>query len=368
MATEMTQVVHSNAALDAEFLRSMFQGAEIALLACAADGTIVAANAAAEQLFPSNLTPGLSVVPVFEESQRPDVTAALQHCLSTLKPVELQLQLDPADKRRWFSICLTPVVEADATPRGVAFSFREITATVEERRAADKQRTLSSLGELAGAVAHHYNNLLTCIATTIDYANNMNTLAAMKRALGRASEPLQRAAQISQQLLAFAQADYRHRDMADLTECVLQFFDEHEEAWLLRHVRLELDCQPIPICSVPRAAIQLVLRNLTDNALDAMNGGGSIRAELRMKDKDHVLLTITDSGAGIDPQMMEHLFEPFQTTKGELSHCGPGQGRNPGLGLAVAHGLIGAMRGEIKAANAPTGGARFEIVLPIGQH
>jgi signal transduction histidine kinase len=61
---------------------------------------------------------------------------------------------------------------------------------------------------------------------------------------------------------------------------------------------------------------------------------------------------------------MEHVFEPFSTTKGELAH---GTGRNAGMGLAVVHGLVGEMHGMITAANIPGRGARFDVVLPIGR-
>ena len=62
---------------------------------------------------------------------------------------------------------------------------------------------------------------------------------------------------------------------------------------------------------------------------------------------------------------MEHVFEPFFTTKGELAE---GSGRNPGMGLAVVHGLVGEMHGTIAASNVPGHGARFDIVLPIQPH
>jgi signal transduction histidine kinase len=75
-----------------------------------------------------------------------------------------------------------------------------------------------------------------------------------------------------------------------------------------------------------------------------------------------VCLSIADSGPGIDPKYMERVFEPFFTTKGAL---GAGTGRNAGMGLAVAHGLVGEMHGTITASNIPGAGARFDIVLPI---
>lgn len=366
MTTE-TALAHSEATLDADFLRSMFQGAAVALVACAADGTVVAANSAAERLFalPHGITPGIPVSGIFPSSERQRVDAALIQCTELRVPVDLDLQLGADNSLKKIAAFLTPVINRDARLKGVAFSFREISSRLEQQRQAAKQQRLTSLGALAGSVSHHYNNLLTCIATTIDYAKNMSTLAAMKKTLERSNEPLQRASQMTQQLLAFAQADHRHRDIADLTECVLLYCDEHEAALRAKHVELRLERASIPVLSVPRESIRVILNNLVDNALDAMKSGGVLTIELKQPDPSHVLLAVSDTGTGIDPTMLDRLFEPFQTTKGELAVCGPGQHRNPGLGLAVVHGLVRAMNSTITASNRPQGGARFEILLPI---
>lgn len=365
--TTGTALTHSDATLDAEFLRSMFQGAAVALVACAADGTIVASNSAAERLFslPHGITPGVPVADIFPAAERPRVNAALMQCTELRVPVDLELPLDADNAFRRIAAFLTPVTNRDAQLRGVAFSFREITSRLERQRQVQKQQRLTSLGALAGSISHHYNNLLTCLATTIDYADKMSTLSAMKKALSRATEPLQRASKITQQLLAFAQADHRHRDVADLTESVLLFCDEHEPQWRARHINLVLERADVPVLPVPRESIRVILNNLTDNALDAMPGGGTLTVALGQPDPSHASLAVSDTGAGIDARMMDRLFEPFQTTKGELGVCGPGQHRNAGLGLAVVHGLVRAMNGNITAANTVTGGARFEVLLPL---
>ena len=88
----------------------------------------------------------------------------------------------------------------------------------------------------------------------------------------------------------------------------------------------------------------------------------TLEEDLARRDLTSVSLSITDTGGGIKPELMERLFEPFFTTKGEL---GSGTGRNAGMGLAVAHGLVGEMDGTITAANVPGRGARFDIVIPV---
>jgi signal transduction histidine kinase len=211
-------------------------------------------------------------------------------------------------------------------------------------------------------VAHHYNNLLCCIATSLEYAINMNTLSAMRRALQRTADAVARATHITQQLLAFAQADHRDGDLSDFAEVVLGFCDEHEERLARLHIKLIAEWQVIPPVPVRRDQAFIVLNNIVDNAVEAMPSGGTLTLALARRDEDSVSLSIADSGPGIDPKHMERVFEPFFTTKGAL---GAGTGRNAGMGLAVAHGLVGEMHGTITASNIPGAGARFDIVLPV---
>jgi signal transduction histidine kinase len=244
----------------------------------------------------------------------------------------------------------------------VAVWFRDISARVRLQRALRKQERLASLGGMSGAVAHHYNNLIQGISCNIDYAKRQRTLASMLRALEQAGEPLSRAAEITQQLLIFAQADHRWNDTADLTETFLQFGDEQEKRLAQKNIRLNLDWQKIPITPIYRDHLLIILANLTKNAIEAMPEGGTLSMTLARRDEHSVLLTVTDTGRGIGPETMERIFEPFCTSKSELTG---GQGRNTGLGLAVAHGLVAEMHGTIHADNVPGRGARFDIVLPL---
>jgi signal transduction histidine kinase len=225
-----------------------------------------------------------------------------------------------------------------------------------------KRERLTTLGELCGAVAHHYNNLLCGIATSIEYAMNMNTMTAMRRALLRTTDAVGRASQITRQLLAFAQADHRASDQADLTEIVLYYFDQTEKRLARHNIELALDWQRIPACPLPREQVIVVLDNLVNNAIEAMPSGGTLTVTLARRDEKSVCVSIIDGGGGMSTDNFEHLFEPFYTTKGEL---GSGTGRNAGMGLAVAHGLVNEMSGTITASNVPGRGARFDVVLPL---
>ena len=350
--------------LDPRYLDSLFQGAGFAIIACRPDGHIVAGNRAARRLFGMGRRAfGGPVNALFPEADREAVERTVDSVRSTLEASEFQTRLggsadDPLEYAVWF----TPVLESDGTLQGVSLWFRDITQRMRLQRTLDRRGRLASLGTLSGAVAHHYNNLLCSIATSVEYAINMSTVTAMRRALQRTADAVGRAAHITRQLLASAQADHQSTDLADLTEVVLYFLDQNEERLGGQHIKLQVDWQLVPAIPVRREQLLVVLNNLVDNAAEAMPSGGTLSVTLSRRDENSVCLSITDTGDGIDPTNMEHLFEPFFTTKGAL--CS-GCGHNAGMGLAVAHGLVGEMHGTIRVSNVPGSGARFDIILPI---
>ncbi len=362
MSPSATEASASPGRLDPGYLESLFQGAGFAILACRPDGEVVAGNTAAARLFGRRALTG-PVSALFPAHDREAVEQLLETVRATLEILEFQTRLggteqDPVEYAVWF----TPVLEADGTLQGISLWFRDITSRMRLQRALDKRVRLESLGTLSGAVAHHYNNLLCCIATSVEYAINMNTLTAMRRALQRTADAVSRAAHITRQLLTFAQADHQGGDLADLTEVVLHYLDENEDRIAQRGIKLLVDWQVVPVMPVRRDHFWIILNNVVENAVEAMPTGGTLSVTLGRRDETSIALSIADTGHGIEPVHMEHLFEPFFTTKGEL---GDGAGRNAGMGLAVVHGLVGEMHGSITGANVPGRGARFDIVLPI---
>ncbi len=366
MSPAVTSMTPVAGRLDAAYLESLFLSAGFAIIACNPGGQVVAGNPAAQKLFGSTQRPlGGPVAELFPLRDREAVDQILETVQTTLEPLELRTRLggtetDPLEYAVWF----TPVLEPDGTSRGVSLWFRDITERMRLRRILKERERLASLGSLSRGVAHHYNNLLACIATSVEYAINMNTTSAMRRALQRTAEAVSRAARITRQLLAFGQADHSAGDWADLTEMVLFYCDQNEERLRQRHIKLIDDCQPLPMVPIRRDQILIVLGNIVENAVDAMPSGGTLTITLARRDEHSVTLTVSDTGTGIDAQHMERVFEPFFTTKGALG-CGSGQ--NLGMGLAVVHGLVGEMQGTITASNIPGEGARFDVVLPIRQ-
>ncbi len=350
--------------LDEAALRRLFAGARLAIFVGDRAGRVVSGNElAAGLLFRAGLPgAGAALRQVLSPAARGLFDESLSELLRTLEPLEFRTRIDSGQAPVEYAVWLAPIRADGGEVSHLSVWFHDITARAQLRRSMRKTERLNALGLMSGSVAHHYNNLLCSIATSLEYALNMNTMSAMRRALGRTADALSRATHLTQQLLAFAKADYRNQDLADLTETVLYFFDENEALFAQRQTQLELDCQPIPVIPVPRENLLAVVRNLAINAIEASGPRGRVHVVLQQRDADSVVLAITDFGPGIPAEHMERLFEPFFTTRGEL---GDGSEHRAGMGLAVAYGLVSELQGTIQASNVPGAGARFEVILPI---
>jgi two-component system NtrC family sensor kinase len=170
-----------------------------------------------------------------------------------------------------------------------------------------------------------------------------------------------RARGVVRRLLDFARQGERTRAMSDMNEIA------DDVLALTRHlihtsgVKLEVDlAKDLPWVSVDSNQIKQVLLNLIHNALQAMPNGGRLQILTEVRQKDNrkwVVVTVKDSGMGIEPQNKDRIFEPFFTTKGNVG--------GTGLGLAVTYGIVTDHGGTIEVESRPNAGSSFVVWLPI---
>ena len=240
----------------------------------------------------------------------------------------------------------------------------------EELRHSQK---MEAVGRLAGGVAHDFNNLLTAIigyAELISTRVTSNTLAKQNADLIRKAG--EQAAALTKQLLAFSRKQILQPKVIDLNELVGDM-----EKLLRRVIGERFSLQTYRDAEIGRvkadpSQIEQVVLNLGVNARDAMPRGGELvirTANVRLDRTtapqisaslaagDYVLLSVTDTGAGMDEETKAHIFEPFFTTKG------PGKGT--GLGLATVYGIVRQTGGGISVDTEPGKGSTFRIYLPM---
>ncbi len=235
---------------------------------------------------------------------------------------------------------------------------------ISERKALEEQlgraQRLEALGLLAGGIAHDFNNLLTAISgytgLALEHGGRENEL--IRRDLAEVRTAAGRAADLTRQLLAFGRRQVLARTVVDLNDVVLEAQSLLERV-IGEQVTVVTSLDP-NLVRVHADAGQLgqVLVNLALNARDAMPDGGALTIATSNLDGDAVV-TVSDTGHGMDEQTREHIFEPFFSTKPV--------GEGTGLGLAMVHGIVQQTGGEITVESAPGDGATFRIVLP-GTH
>ncbi len=231
--------------------------------------------------------------------------------------------------------------------------------TAEREHAQDLLRQvqkLEAVGQLTGGVAHDFNNLLMIVAGNLERAGR---LAAgnepMKGALANAMEGVDRAAKLTQQLLAYSRRQPLVPSSQNLNE-VASTTSELLGRTLGPEYRVVLDlAENLPNVVVDRSQTENVILNLAINARDAMPQGG--RLSIRTWAEEHeVFLAVSDTGTGISEEIRDRIFEPFFTTKAV--------GRGTGLGLSQVYGFIKQSGGDIKVDSAPGEGTTVILKLP----
>jgi len=263
------------------------------------------------------------------------------------------------------------VRDAQNNPKSILVINTDIT----RRRAIEEQlqqsQKLDAVGKLTGGVAHDFNNILMVIIANVDAVLEEEKLAAeLKSRIERIGGAAERATQLTSQLLAFSRKQTLRPRKVMLNDLVVA------TGALLRrtlgaHIEIESlladDLWPV---NTDRGQVEAALINLCINARDAMPDGGRLLIEtgnvvldddyvVQHPDAtagDHVLLSVTDTGSGMSPEVLAKVFEPFFTTKG------PGKGT--GLGLSMVYGFMKQSKGHVAIYSEVGHGTSVKLYLP----
>jgi two-component system cell cycle sensor histidine kinase/response regulator CckA len=252
---------------------------------------------------------------------------------------------------------------------GVLDDVTEHKRLEEQLRQAQK---LEAIGRLAGGVAHDFNNLLTVI---IGHSQRMLRNLPAEDRNRRSAEGIkqagERAASLTRQLLAFGHKQILHPKLMDLNVVVSNMADMLQRL-IGEDIRLVTTLHAGPcLIKADAGQIEQILMNLAINARDAMPEGGSLMLGTSVTTAgeastasriplppggNYVMLSVRDTGCGMDAEVQAHAFEPFFTTK-EV-------GKGTGLGLATVYGIVVQSGGAIDVVSEPGQGAAFTILLP----
>nr|WP_244025903.1 ATP-binding protein [Methylobacterium sp. J-048] len=242
---------------------------------------------------------------------------------------------------------------------------------VEE--ALRQAQKMEAIGQLTGGIAHDFNNLLTIIRSSTDLLRRPDLAEERRRRYVDAiTDTVDRAAKLTGQLLAFARRQSLKPEVFDVNERVRHVTDMLGTIVGAR-VRIERDLHPEPCCiEADVSQFETALVNLAVNARDAMDGEGTLSLRIqcgtgmpairshRADTGTYVAVSVSDTGCGIAPELVERIFEPFFTTK-EV-------GKGTGLGLSQVFGFAKQSGGNVGVESATGRGTTFTIYLPHAQN
>jgi len=365
----------------AQRLRALLEAAPDACIVCRQDRTILMANDQAARLFgyESSLLRNQSIEKLVPNWLRGTDASGPNPSPTSTPSGSWRLGLDGnlVGRRRDGSeipieISVSPLEHAGQ--RYVVSFIRNIS---ERKKLEDRVRhsqKLEAVGRLAGGVAHDFNNILTAIIGYSDLLmGSVPQGDPVRDGLLEIKKAGDRAAALTQQLLAFSRKQMLQPTVIDLNALI------QETQKMLRRLipediemQLQLDPQTRPV-RADAAQTQQVLLNLVLNARDAMPQGGKLtiqtantdlsssyaRKHTEVRAGPYAVLSVSDTGCGMDEATQARVFEPFFTTKV--------QGKGTGLGLATVYGIVKQSGGHIEISSAPGQGSVFRVYLPIAE-
>ena len=267
----------------------------------------------------------------------------------------------------WVSYVATPIKE-DGRTTGAVVTFQDITEQKRQKEEWDRMnrqlqeaQKMRAIGQLAGGVAHDFNNILTVIQGNAEIASLMiddsNPLFPRVEEIKRAAE---KASALTRQLLAFSRRQPMAKVPVDVNQLITDMLKMLGRL-VEENMEIKTDlAEGLPLVEADPGQLEQVVMNLVVNARDAMPTGGAITISTAhapgTRGSGFVMLSVADEGTGMDAETLERLFEPFFTTKGV--------GGGTGLGLSVVHGIVEQHGGRIVVDSSPGKGSTFRVFLP----
>jgi PAS domain S-box-containing protein len=272
------------------------------------------------------------------------------------------------------------VIDAIRKPDGELIGYAKITRDMTERRQAQDQlerareamaqsQKMDAIGQLTGGVAHDFNNLLMAVLGSLELIRKrLPEDPKLKLLLNNAFEGARRGVSLSQRMLSFARRQELSLTAVDIKALVSGMSDMLDRS-LGPMMTIEIDIpEGLPSIKADANQLETALLNLTVNSRDAMPEGGTIKISARLVttppmmgrkalNSECIVLTVSDTGEGMDPDTLSRALEPFFTTKGI--------GKGTGLGLSMVHGITEQIGGRLRIESHKGKGTSVELWLPL---
>ena len=283
-------------------------------------------------------------------------------------------QIDFKLHGRFYNLISNILKDKDGNVKKRIFVIIDITAYKEMEEQYRQAQKMEAIGRLTGGVAHDFNNMLTAIIGYSEFLlMHFKEGDPTRQIVEEIKKAGQRAAELTQKLLAFSRKQTINPETVNLND-IVKDMEKMLKRLIGEDIKLvtELD-ENLGLIMIDPTQVTQVIMNIVVNAKDAMPNGGVLTIETRnvifnteyaskhldtkIEKGEYVMLAISDTGVGMDEETKSHIFEPFFTTKG------PGKGT--GLGLSTVYGIIKQHKGYIWVYSQPGKGTTFKIYFPM---
>ena len=253
---------------------------------------------------------------------------------------------------------------AEILPGNHLLILRDITDQQNLEEQLRQSQKMEAVGRLAGGVAHDFNNILGIISGYAELLQLNATESSQKTKAEKILAAIGKAASLTKQLLAFGRRQVMSPVLLDLSTAI-SGVSSMVYCLAGAEIQVNIHCQEkLGVINADQGLIEQVILNLATNARDAMPNGGVLNirvedytssgADPQLPAGEYVLLSVQDTGAGMDPETQSRIFEPFFTTKKKGS----------GLGLSTVYGIVKQSGGYILVHSEPGAGSTFNVYLP----
>jgi PAS domain S-box-containing protein len=252
---------------------------------------------------------------------------------------------------------------ADILPQQHLIVLRDITEQQNLEEQLRQSQKMEAVGRLAGGVAHDFNNILGIISGYAELIQLNASDGTQKARAERVLAAIEKAATLTKQLLAFGRKQVMSPKLLDFS-AILADLSAMIHVMVGAEIQVIIRSESVGMVNADQGQLEQVILNLAANARDAMPHGGVLRIKLenysstgvppQIPAGEYILLSVEDTGIGMDPEIQSRIFEPFFTTKRTGS----------GLGLSTVYGIVKQSGGQITVRSEPGAGATFNIYLP----
>jgi PAS domain S-box-containing protein len=328
------------------------------------NGTITSWNRGAEDIFGWRRDeiigePITKIVPdeLIDKKELDSIEAGMKH-KGSVQNYETE-RLSKSGERKLVNLTESYIKNEDDEIVGHSQILRDLTDVKMREEQIQQSERLATVGHMAAGVAHEVGNPLTAISSLVQVCQRKTDDEFLQDQLKKVREHIQRINKIVRDLVDFSRPSSMQKEQVQINEIINSAVGLLEHDARCRDVNFERNlADDLPPVSCVPDQIHQVLVNLLLNSVDAMSEEPEPQVTISTaKEDDHILLTVTDIGNGIKEEHQSRIFEPFFTTK-EV-------GSGTGLGLAVSHGIINKIGGNIRVESEYGEGTTFFITLPI---